>query len=106
MTIRTLIVDDEAHARARIRHAIKDEPDFALVGECANGRVALEAIQDLLNFWKNFVNFMIRFVIYTLPVLVTIGIPFYLAFLGLRWFFRKMRGTKKKAEPQQVEEKK
>lgn len=45
MTIRTLIVDDEAHARARIRHALKDEPDFALVGECANGREALEAIQ-------------------------------------------------------------
>jgi len=45
MTIRTLIVDDEAHARARIRHALKDEPDFALVGECANGREALEAIR-------------------------------------------------------------
>ena len=49
---------------------------------------------------------MIRFVIYTLPVLITIGVPFYLAFLGLRWVFRKMRGNKKKAEPQQVEEKK
>ncbi len=45
MNIRTLIVDDEAHARARIRHALKDEPDFALVGECANGREALEAIR-------------------------------------------------------------
>ena len=45
MPIRTLIVDDEAHARARIRHALKDEPDFALVGECANGREALEAIR-------------------------------------------------------------
>ena len=45
MTIRTLIVDDEAHARARIRHALKDEPDFALVGECANGREALETIR-------------------------------------------------------------
>ena len=76
------------------------------IGKWEPKGVALEAIQDLLNFWKNFVNFMIRFVIYTLPVLVTIGIPFYLAFLGLRWFFRKMRGTKKKAEPQQVEEKK
>jgi two-component system LytT family response regulator len=45
MPIRTLIVDDEAHARARIRHALKDDPDFALVGECANGREALEAIR-------------------------------------------------------------
>ena len=45
MTIRTLIVDDEAHARARIRHALKDEPDFAIIGECANGREALEAVR-------------------------------------------------------------
>ncbi len=45
MTLRTLIVDDEAHARARLRHALKDEPDFVLVGECANGREALEAIR-------------------------------------------------------------
>jgi two-component system LytT family response regulator len=45
MTLRTLIVDDEAHARARIRHALQDEPDVALVGECANGREALESIR-------------------------------------------------------------
>ncbi|MBE7433631.1 MAG: DUF4349 domain-containing protein [Anaerolineales bacterium] len=76
------------------------------IGKWEPKGVALEAIQDLLNFWKNFVDFMIRFILYTLPVLVTIGIPLYLAFLGLRWVFRKMRGNKKKAEPQQVEEKK
>ncbi len=76
------------------------------IGKWEPKGVALEAIQDLLNFWKNFVDFMIRFVIYTLPVLITIGIPLYLAFLGLRWVFRKMRGNKKKAEPQQAEEKK
>ncbi|GJQ34713.1 MAG: hypothetical protein JETCAE01_07230 [Anaerolineaceae bacterium] len=76
------------------------------IGKWEPKGVALEAIQDLLNFWKNFVDFMIRFILYTLPVLVTIGIPLYLAFLGLRWVFRKMRGNKKKAEPQQAEEKK
>ncbi len=76
------------------------------IGKWEPKGVALEAIQDLLNFWKNFVDFMIRFVIYTLPVLITIGIPFYLAFLGIRWVFRKVRGNKKKAEPQQTEEKK
>ena len=68
--------------------------------------VARDAIQDLINFWQNFVDFMIRFVIYTLPVLVTIAIPFYLFFLGARWFFRKMRGNKKKVEPQVNEEEK
>lgn len=68
--------------------------------------VALEAIQDLLDFWQGFSYFLIRFILYTLPVLVTIGIPFYLAFLGARALFRKMRGNKKKVEPQQTEEKK
>ena len=45
MTIRTLIVDDEAHARARLRHSLKDEPDFEIIGECANGRQTLEAVR-------------------------------------------------------------
>ncbi|MBL8062935.1 MAG: DUF4349 domain-containing protein [Anaerolineales bacterium] len=68
--------------------------------------VARDAIQDLINFWQNFVEFLIRFTLYTLPVLVTIGIPFYLVFIGVRALFRKMRGNKKKVEPQQTEEKK
>jgi len=45
MIIRTVIVDDEAHARARIRHALKDEPRFEIVGECANGREAIETVR-------------------------------------------------------------
>src|SRR5437879_6721357 len=45
MKIRTLIVDDEAPARARIRQLLKDEADFEIVGECANGRQAVAAIQ-------------------------------------------------------------
>jgi two-component system, LytTR family, response regulator len=45
MKIRVLIVDDEAHARARIRQALKDQPDFEVIGECANGREALQAIR-------------------------------------------------------------
>ncbi len=74
------------------------------IGKWEPKGVALEAIQDLLDFWKNFVDFMIRFVIYTLPVLITIAIPFYLAFIGARWVFRKMRG-KKKIEPKAEEKK-
>jgi two-component system LytT family response regulator len=45
MKIRLLIVDDEAHARGRLRHSLKEEPDFEIIGECANGREALEAIR-------------------------------------------------------------
>ncbi len=46
MKIRTLIVDDEAPARSRLRQLLKDEPDFELIGECANGRQALAAIEQ------------------------------------------------------------
>ena len=45
MKIRVLIVDDEAHARARLRQSLKGEADFEIIGECANGREALEAIR-------------------------------------------------------------
>jgi len=45
MKITVLIVDDEAHARARVRQSLKDEPDFEVIGECTNGRGALEAIR-------------------------------------------------------------
>ena len=44
--IRTLIVDDEAPARARLRQLLKSEPDFVIVAECANGRQAVESIHQ------------------------------------------------------------
>ena len=43
--IRTVIIDDEVPARTRIRQLLKDEPDFELVAEYANGRQAVEGIQ-------------------------------------------------------------
>jgi two-component system, LytTR family, response regulator len=43
--IRVAIVDDEAHARLRLRQLLKDQPDVELVAECANGRQALEALK-------------------------------------------------------------
>ncbi|MEN9563900.1 MAG: hypothetical protein RIR73_2144 [Chloroflexota bacterium] len=76
------------------------------IGKWEPKGVALEAIQDLLDFWKGFVDFLIRFFVLILPVLLTIALPFYLAFLVLRWIFRKLRGNKKKVEPQSTEEKK
>lgn len=44
-TIRTLIVDDEAPARLRLRQLLKPEADFTVIAECANGRQALDCIQ-------------------------------------------------------------
>ncbi|UCC48423.1 MAG: response regulator, partial [Gemmatimonadota bacterium] len=45
--IRALIVDDEPVAREGIRVLLQDDPEFEVVGECADGREAVEAIQEL-----------------------------------------------------------
>jgi two-component system, LytTR family, response regulator len=45
MKTRVLIVDDEAPARARIRQFLQSERDFDIIGECANGRQAIESIR-------------------------------------------------------------
>ena len=56
--------------------------------------VARDAVQSLIFFWQGFVDFLIRFFLYLLPVLITIGIPLYLIFLLLRWVLRKTRKPK------------
>ena len=43
--IRTILVDDEAPARARLRQLLKPEPDFVVVAECTNGNQAVESIK-------------------------------------------------------------
>jgi two-component system LytT family response regulator len=45
--IRTLIVDDEPVARRRIRRLLGNEPDVEIVGECGDGRAAIDAIRTL-----------------------------------------------------------
>ena len=47
MSIRTLIVDDEPLGRSGISARLKGEPEIEVVGECANGRSAIEAIRAL-----------------------------------------------------------
>jgi two-component system LytT family response regulator len=44
--MRTLVVDDEPLARERLRGLLRGEPDVECVGECANGREAVEAIRS------------------------------------------------------------
>jgi two-component system, LytTR family, response regulator len=43
--IRALIVDDEPIARRRIRRLLGGEPDVTIVGECGDGRAAIDAIR-------------------------------------------------------------
>src|SRR5262245_65423277 len=44
--LRARIVDDEPLARERIRGLLSREPDVEIVGECADGREAVAAIQE------------------------------------------------------------
>jgi two-component system LytT family response regulator len=44
--IRTLIIDDEPLARRKLSRLLSCEPDFELVGECADGSAALHAIRE------------------------------------------------------------
>jgi hypothetical protein len=99
---------DEAAALSAVSVRIIAEETVQpiVIGKWEPKGVALEAVQDLINFLKGFVNFLIRFVIYTLPVWIIIGIPLYLVFIGLRALFRKMRGNKPKKEQAQEVEKK
>jgi two-component system, LytTR family, response regulator len=46
MKIRTLIVDDEQLARERLRQLLEQEPEVAVIGECADGQAAVVAIQQ------------------------------------------------------------
>lgn len=47
MKIRTLVVDDEPIARARVVSLLRNEIDIEVVGECSSGRQALTAIEAM-----------------------------------------------------------
>jgi two-component system, LytTR family, response regulator len=47
MQTRTLIVDDEPLARQRLSTLLHHEPDFEVIGECAEGIAAVQAILEL-----------------------------------------------------------
>ena len=44
--IRTLVVDDEPVARARVLALLRDEPDIDIIGECESGAAAIPAIES------------------------------------------------------------
>ena len=69
-----------------------------MVGGWKPQGVARDAIQNLIYFWQGFVNFLIDFFLFVLPVLITIAIPLVILFLILRWIFRLIFKRKPKAE--------
>jgi len=47
MKVQTLIIDDEALARDRLRQLLQARPEIQIAGECADGGAAVEAIERL-----------------------------------------------------------
>ncbi|MFH1906592.1 MAG: hypothetical protein ABIL11_04280, partial [Chloroflexota bacterium] len=56
--------------------------------------VARDAVQALIYFFQGFVNFLLWLVIFILPMLVLLLLPFFLIFLGMRGVVRKNRARK------------
>ena len=48
MSLRVLVVDDEAPARERLRSMLAETEGFEVAGEAENGRLALELCDSLL----------------------------------------------------------
>jgi hypothetical protein len=65
---------------------------------------AKEAIQDLIFFFQNFVDFLIRFVLLTLPAMLLIAIPLYLIYLVGRALYRRVRRSKVNVDEARSEE--
>jgi len=65
-----------------------------VVGPWKPEGAAKEAIQDLIYFFQNFVDFLIRFVLLTLPALILIAIPLFLIYLAGRAVYRRVRRSR------------
>ena len=65
---------------------------------------AREAIQDLILFVQDFAEFLIRFVLLTLPALILIAIPLFLLYLAGRAVYRRVRGSRADVEEVKSEE--
>lgn len=45
--MKALVIDDEELARTRVVHLLKQVPDIEFLGECSNGKMAIEKINQL-----------------------------------------------------------
>jgi hypothetical protein len=65
---------------------------------------AKDAIQNLILFAQNFVDFLINFALYVLPALILIAIPLFLVYLVGRAVYRRSRKSKVEVEAVQSED--
>ena len=95
LTARIKYLKESADLSAiQIRLIAEESTQPIQVGPWKPQGAAKQAIQDLVYFSQNFVDFLIRFVLYTLPALILIAIPIFLVYLGGRAVYRGLRKTK------------
>jgi hypothetical protein len=75
-----------------------------VVGPWKPEGAAKEAIQDLIYFFQNFVDFLIRFVLLTLPALVLIAVPLFVLYLVGRAVYRRVRRSRVTVDEAKSEE--
>jgi len=63
------------------------------------------AIEDLIVFTQNFVDFLIRFTVYILPALILIAIPLLIIFFVGRAIYRRSRKSKVVVDEKDIEKK-
>ena len=73
------------------------------IGPWSPSGAVKDAIEDLILFFQNFVDFLIRFVIYVLPALVLIAIPLLIVFFIGRAIYRRARKSKVVVEEKDIE---
>jgi hypothetical protein len=97
---------DEAVAMSSIsvRLIAEESTQPIQIGPWTPEGAAKDAIRDLILFVQNFVDFLIRFVIFTLPSLILIAIPLFLVYLVGRAAYRRFRRSKVEMEDVKSEE--
>jgi hypothetical protein len=86
--------DSAALSAISVRLIAEEGTQPIAVGPWKPEGAAKAAIQDLVIFFQNFVEFLIRFVLYTLPALVLIAIPLLILYLVVRAVYRRVRKPK------------
>ena len=74
------------------------------IGPWTPSGAAKDAIRDLIVFFQNFVDVLIRFVLLTLPALILIAIPLFVVYLVGRAVYRRVRKSRVQVEDVHSEE--
>jgi len=85
-----------------VRLIAEESAQPIIVGPWTPGGAVKEAIEDLIRFVQNFVDFLIYFVLSILPALILIAIPVYLVYLAGRAVYRRINKSKGDVEEKEV----